>query len=125
MQDELRKLVEGCCETLAHQLRDIDRHLRRIEDGEGMHDTLVLALDLTHQIAGLSGTMGFRDVAIAARELERFMRDFETAATLPEGDDLALLRLRFETLRSHGEDATPEASALYHTDLAQFASGRG
>ena len=123
MQYALRALIENYCATLSRQVNEIGDLL-----GQTNSDTCVLAplgsaLDVVHQISGLSGTMGFTEVGTSALELEQFMRRFVDDGRIPSVDDLAVISTLFKTLSQRASGVEPVQSTLYHADLSGFAVG--
>jgi HPt (histidine-containing phosphotransfer) domain-containing protein len=121
MNTALNPLIENYCNGLAESVPEIAGCLDRLRDGTG--DAAAhyeRALDLVHQINGMSGTMGYPQISDAARELEHYMRkagaeDGLEASSLHQ---MFKLFMSFETLAIC---ATPEMSRLFNVDLAQFA----
>jgi chemotaxis protein histidine kinase CheA len=124
MQDALRALIENYCTTLARQMNEIAGHIGHMEDCADTMASLRSALDLVHQISGLSGTMGYAEIGGAAIQLETFMRRFEDGSARPSAEDCAAIAKLFEELARHAGGAAPEHSTLYHADLSALTGGR-
>ena len=126
MQEAFRALIDTYCGTLARQLEEIGSHLDDARSGSGdRRHALAGALDLSHQIAGLSGTMGFSDIGTAAAQLEALLMKANKGPGPSSPDDIRLISDLFETLNQTACDVKPEQSTLYNVDFSHLAKGFG
>lgn len=126
MQDAFRALIDNYCVTLARQLDDISRYLDAADRRQGDSSAaLEGVLDLSHQIAGLSGTMGYAHVGTAAAELEAALvnRSDGPEPSSPEG--IAQIKALYDVLSHAASGVKPENSTLYNIDLSHLARGLG
>ena len=117
MQDALRTLIENYCAILAQQVNEIAGHLRDMEAGAAPAAPFADALDLVHQISGLGGTMGYRELSDAALALEGIMRKFEHSSETLLPEDLDSINAMFATVADLAGAAKPESSTLFNVDL--------
>lgn len=126
MQEAFRALIDTYCGTLARQLEEIGNHLDDACSGRGDRTrALEGALDLSHQIAGLSGTMGFSAIGTAAARLEALLMKANEGPSASSPDDFGLITDLFESLNQTARDVKPEQSTLYNVDLSHLAKGFG
>ena len=125
MQEALRDLIVRYCENLAEQVSEVSQLLHALDAGSGGDEHIARALDLTHQMTGLSGSMGYPAVSTAAAILEKQLRLFEDTASLPNRSERAELLAQFGQLQSLAADVTPERSGLFNVDPSQFAVQAG
>ncbi len=123
MQDALRALIENYCTTLARQVNEIAGHIEHMKYGADALAPLGSALDLVHQISGLSGTMGYSEISTCSMELEKTLRRFEDTGQKPSTNDMAAIGEMFQTLSERAGNAVPERSTLYDADLSALSAG--
>lgn len=122
MQVAIRALIKSYCDTLADQMIEIAGlidDLKHHRDNQAA--ALNRALDIVHQITGLSGSMGYPEISVEAAVLEKFIRGFDASGTSPNDAELARLAGLFETMKDLTDKVTPEASALHNADFNRFA----
>ena len=122
MQDALRALIENYCTTLARQVGEIAGHVEHMRRGPDVLAPLRPALDLVHQISGLSGTMGYAEISDCAMEFEKFMRRFDEDGRIPSADDLIKISAHFDMLAKRAAAVTPQQSTLYDADLSALTA---
>lgn len=120
MRDAFRSLIDQYCVTLARQTDELGRHL---QDARSQGDTagaLEQAIDLAHQLAGLSGTMGYAAIGEAAKALENEILQHSTPGAAPCGEALDRISGLFATVADLADAAKPEHSTLYNADFSKF-----
>lgn len=119
--EKLRSLVHKHHANFVAQVGAVDRLLNE-QNAEGCvaHENVAKAQEITHQMKGTAGSMGFPELGNMAAdldiELKRLRRIDGPVAPAEMRDALALLA----ALRSAATQTTPEMSKLYDTDLSQM-----
>lgn len=124
MQDQLHALISSHCNWVRAQVSLIDEELASIITSQSTHwhQSLLTARELTHQITGTSGTMGFSAVSDAALALEDRLTDLGKGSTAPDRvvrDELATL---FGQLQELANNTSLESSHLFGINLAEVGS---
>jgi HPt (histidine-containing phosphotransfer) domain-containing protein len=78
------------------------------------------AQNITHQIIGTTGSMGFPDVAAAASALDDNLK--QLAAGQQRVSQSQVSKQLFARLQKIASQATPERSRLYDADLSRLAN---
>ena len=126
MQDQLRALISRHCAWLTGQISDIAAALGALEAGSGApRDVLRQAIELTHQISGTSGSMGFAEVSEAASDLEYHLLDVETRGLAIDASEIARILALFVALETVSSGLRAERSSLYDADLSGLMRARG
>ncbi len=121
MQDQLRALIAKHCSWLSAQVADIATCMDNLKSGDsGGAADVRKAIELTHQISGTSGSMGFRAVSARALELEEHLLEIEKMNDFHDDARYARARSLLGLLRDAAGGATPENSSLYNVDLARL-----
>lgn len=121
-KERMRDLLKRYCTNLSGQLEILDQFLSQNCDIDARSSVpLAEAQNITHEMRGTSGSLGFSDIAAAASALDN---DLKLLATL---DHISQARLRiskahFARLRKTASQATPQGSTLYFADLSTPAS---
>ena len=121
MQDQLRALISRHCTWLSSQVADIASALSGLSDDPR---AIRLAIELTHQITGTSGSMGFAGVSEQAGALENHLLDLEQQEGLPDGQQCAQILALFSALETASADLQPEMSSLFNADLSALNRAR-
>ncbi len=122
MQEQLRVLVERHLVNLAGQLATVTELLTANGEGETLPVAkAVEAEEITHQVKGTAGSMGFADIGTAASALDECLKVLRkspgpiTAAQLQPALELHAV------LRRITEATTPNMSSLYNADVSKLA----
>ena len=126
MQDQLRALISRHCAWLTGQVSDIAAALGTLQARPGKsRDALRRAIELTHQISGTSGSMGFAEVSEAASDLEYHLLDVETRGLSVDGSEMTRILALFVALETVSSGLRAERSSLYDADLSGLMRARG
>jgi hypothetical protein len=117
----LQALIERHCATLRVNTDLIGQYISDMAtSGPAGEEARSQALDLTHQVAGAGGSIGFRPVSVAAKALEHALKD---AGSLSEARRDEVLR-RFAALREIVAAIRPEASSLHGLSFGSLGGSR-
>lgn len=124
MQDQLHALIASHCNWVRAQVSLIDEELSPVVAGQSTHwhQTVLTARELTHQITGTSGTMGFPAVSVAAEALEDRLTDLGKGHMAPDKATLDELATLFGQLQELANTTSLEGSHLFGINLAEVAS---
>ena len=118
MHPALFALIERYCETLAGQMQELDRLLSDFSGNAANGPVDVTeALDLSHRIAGIGGSMGYPDVSETAAALECALSAIEKAGGATGPGAVPEVAALLGKLQRAAGGATPEASALHSANL--------
>lgn len=124
MQDQLHALIARHCSWIRAQVSLIDEELSPVVAGQSTHwhQSVLTARELTHQITGTSGTMGFPAVSVAAEALEDRLVVLGKGLTAPDKATLDALAILFGQLQELANTTSLEGSHLFGINLADVAS---
>lgn len=118
VQDQLRDLLKRHCTSLLDQIETLDQLISQNGDTSVQSSApIAKAQNITHQMKGTSGSMGFLEVSSAASMLDDELK------LLAKQDRISQPQLQFSKdllvrLRKIASQATPQKSTLYDADLA-------
>jgi HPt (histidine-containing phosphotransfer) domain-containing protein len=123
VQEQMRDLLKRYCTRLFGQLETLDQLLSQ-SCGIDTHSSAPLteAQNITHEMKGTSGSLGFSDIAAAASALDNDLKRLARQGCVSRSQ-LRNSRALFARLREVASQATPQKSALYFADLSTPASG--
>ncbi len=124
MQDQLHALISSHCNWVRAQVSLIDEELASViaSQSSHWHQSVLTARELTHQITGTSGTMGFPAVSDAALALEDRLTDLGKGPTAPDQATCDQLATLFGQLQELANTTSLESSHLFGINLAEVAS---
>lgn len=124
MQDQLHALIASHCSWVRAQMSLIEEELASVITGQSSHwhQSVLTARELTHQITGTSGTMGFPAVSDAALALEDHLTDLGNGLTAPDRAIRNELATLFGQLQELANTTSLESSHLFGVNLAEVAS---
>ena len=118
VQEQLRDLLKRYCTNLFDQVEMLEQLILRSCDVSAQSSAPISkARDITHQMKGTSGSMGFPDLAAAASALDDHLK------LLAKQERVSQLQLQiskelFVRLRKIASQITPQKSALFNADLS-------
>ncbi len=122
MQEQLRALVERHLANLVVELARVSELLTPNSDTGALPlAQVVAAQEITHQLKGTAGSMGFSEIGATASALDE---NLKTLKKMPDPISAAQLQPALEllgSLRRIAESTTPAMSALYNADLSKLA----
>ena len=119
LQEQLRALIERNHSRLLDQIAILTGLLAE-RDPEGMLGPapIIEAQHLTHQLRGAAGSIGFSEIGAAAAALDESLKTLREEGRAFPADQLEPSLTFLAALRRLAGETAPEASALYHADLA-------
>ncbi len=121
MQDQLRALIDKHCDWLERQIALIADSLEALTEGKNNRREIINeAREQTHQITGTSGTMGFKQVSLAAQALENCLEATGQNSDGLDPQQFMQINTLFHTLSALAAEVSPEKSTLYNVDLSQI-----
>ena len=117
-QEQLRDLLKRHCASLLDQVEILDKLISQNYGASAQSSApIAKAQNITHQIKGTSGSMGFLEISCVASKLDDKLK------LLAKQDSISQLQLRsprelLVRLRKIAGQATPQKSTLYDADLA-------
>jgi HPt (histidine-containing phosphotransfer) domain-containing protein len=123
VQEQMRDLLKRHCANLLDQVEMVGQLLSQCCDvGTQSPTPIVQAQNITHQIIGTTGSMGFPDVAAAASALDDNLKLLAAKQQGASQSELQVSKQLFERLQKIASQATPERSRLYDADLSRLAN---
>lgn len=119
-QEQMRALLKRYCTKLFGQLEILDQLLSQ-SCGTQSSAPLAEAEDITHEMRGTSGSLGFPDISTAASALDKHLKLLATQDRVAQSE-LQISKTLFERLRKIASQATPQKSTLYDADFSTPAS---
>jgi HPt (histidine-containing phosphotransfer) domain-containing protein len=122
VQRQVRNLLERYCERLFDQIEILDEVLSNKSNIGAPSSTITGAREITHEMRGTAGSLGFPDIAALASALDDDLK------RLVEQDGISAAQLGvskalFVELRRIASQANPQKSLLYDADLSILAKG--
>ena len=123
VQKQMRDLLNRHCTNLLDQVEMVGQLLSQSCDvGTQSPTPIAQAQNITHQIIGATGSMGFPDVAAAASALDDNLKLLAAEQHGVSQSQLQVSKQLFERLQKIASQATPERSRLYDADLSRLAN---
>ena len=123
LQEQMRDLLNRHCAYLLDQVETVGQLLSQCCDvGTQSPTPIAKAQNITHQIIGTTGSMGFPDVAAAASALDDNLKLLAAEQHGVSQSQLQVSKQLFERLQKIASQATPERSRLYDADLSRLAN---
>jgi len=124
VQQQVRDILTRYCAKLPGQLEILDDALSNRSAVGAPSLTITEIWEITHEMRGTAGSLGFADISAAAAALD------DNLKLLGKQDGVSAAELRvsktlFARLREIASQATPQKSKLYDADLSMAASGTG
>lgn len=116
-QKQLRALLIRGLENLNNEIELVGRLLT--DRSTHPEKTLEQAQQITHQIKGTSGSIGYLMLSEAAAALDEQLKHLAGDGVAPE--DLKVSDALFEDLKRVASETTCETSTLYNIDLTTLA----
>jgi HPt (histidine-containing phosphotransfer) domain-containing protein len=115
-QEQMGDLLKRYCARLCRQIDMLD-HLLSQSSGVDANSSVPLAKaqDITHEMQGTGGSMGFSDIAAAASALDDELKRLAGQDRISQSQ-LQTLTTLFARLRKVASQATPQMSRLYGAD---------
>jgi len=121
-QEQMRDLLRRYCTKLFGQLEILDQLLSQSCGIDAPSQVpLTEAQNITHEMRGTSGSLGFSDISAAASALDNDLKLLATQDRVAQSQ-LQISKILFARLRKIASQATPQKSALYFADLSIPAS---
>jgi HPt (histidine-containing phosphotransfer) domain-containing protein len=120
-QERMRDLLKRYCTKLFGQLEILDQLLSQ-SCGIDAQSLLTEAQNITHEMRGTSGSLGYSDIAAAASALDNNLILLARRDRVSQSQ-LQISKALFARLREIASQATPQKSAFYFADLPTPASG--
>jgi HPt (histidine-containing phosphotransfer) domain-containing protein len=122
VQQQMRDLLKRHCTNLLDQVEMVGQLLSQCCNvGTQSPTPIAKAQNITHQIIGTTGSMGFPDVAAAASALDDNLKLLAAKQQGASQSELQVSKQLFERLQKIASQATPEGSRLYDADLSRLA----
>jgi HPt (histidine-containing phosphotransfer) domain-containing protein len=123
VQEQMRDLLKRHCTNLLDQVEMVGQLLSQSCDVGAQSPTpIAKAQNITHQIIGTTGSMGFPDVAAAASALDDNLQLLAADQHRVSQSQLQVSKQLFARLQKVASQATPERSRLYDADLSRLAN---
>lgn len=118
VHEQLRVILKRYCMNLFDQIEMLDQLMSQT-CGIGAQSSAQIAeaQNITHQMKGTSGTMGFPDIAAAASALDDGLKLLAKRDRVSQ-PQLQVSKELFARLRKIASQVTPQASTLYDADLS-------
>jgi hypothetical protein len=121
-QEQMRNLLTRYCTKLFGQLETLDQLLSQSCDIDTQGSVpLAEAQNITHEMRGTSGSLGYSDIAVAASALDKHLQLLATQGGVGQAQ-LQISETLFAQLRKIASQATPQKSTLYDADFSTPAS---
>lgn len=116
MQEELRALIERHCATLRAEAAAVRDCLSRLGDPAADTSSVIAeGVNLAHKIKGSSGSIGFKEISVAAETLEHYLRELDQSGSAPVGSQVDKVVVLAADLDARVGVIRPEHSMLYNT----------
>ncbi|HLO22082.1 MAG TPA: Hpt domain-containing protein [Methyloceanibacter sp.] len=118
MREQLRALIERNHTRLLDQLATVTRLLAAREQGGTLEPgPIVRAQNITHQLKGAAGTIGFGAISAAAAALDESLTMLLAHGRSIAADQLERPLALLAVLQQVAKETTPENSILYDADV--------
>jgi HPt (histidine-containing phosphotransfer) domain-containing protein len=118
IQHQVRDLLKRYCTRLFDQIESLDRLLLQNRDDDAESSaSIVEAENITHEMKGTAGSLGFSDITVAASALDDDLKLLAMRVRISQSQ-LHVTKMLFARLRQIASQATPQKSALYDADLS-------
>lgn len=124
VQQQVRDLLERYCARLFDQIEILDEMLSNPSGSGAPSSTILEAREITHEMRGTAGSLGFPDIAAAAAALDDDLKRLVEQGCVSAAQ-LHVSKALFVQLRQIASQATPQGSILYDADLSMLASRTG
>ncbi|MFN0262265.1 Hpt domain-containing protein [Tepidamorphus sp. 3E244] len=118
MTNPLHPLIERHCEWLSETVGEIRLLVANLNTDRQVARR---AYELTHEITGSSGTMGFAQVSAAAAVLEEKLKPMSAQPAPYPPFDLLHVQSLYNDLATASHGVEPRHSSLFNVDLAAMA----
>jgi two-component system OmpR family response regulator len=118
--DQLRQLVTGHHQRLLGSVEEVGSLVAAAVAGADTGQAIRRAVEITHQISGSAGSIGFPEVSRAAAALETYLRPIDTTPTGATPDRLKEAARLFGGMDRAAKQTSPETSTLYNVDLSKL-----
>jgi HPt (histidine-containing phosphotransfer) domain-containing protein len=120
MQEQIRALVHRNHAKLLEHSAIVGGLLTQIEAGGAVLEALTKAQNLTHQMKGAAGSIGFAEMGSAAAALDENLKALRKQSGAISPSQLQSALDLFAALQRIAGQTAPEMSALYNADLSHL-----
>ena len=117
VNEQFRDLLQRYCAGLPDRIELLDRLLALGCGVEGQASALTKAQNITHEMKGTGGSLGFPDISAAASVLDDNLKVLAKQSGVEKTEHLVAKEL-FARLKAIVAQATPRRSTLYNIGLS-------